>query len=241
MLESYLYARDKFLSRDPATNTIKPFQMYPALASIHFAPLSDPTLYASTHERASFWSAKSFYGIDVSALQPDAIGHVFGQTVVGGVEPRALMAPHCSFDIDFTTVSIEALREFTVPLQWTISATGVCHGLAAWFDVQFLGSFKCIQLSTAPDCPRTHWHQVRLLFRNPLALNRGQILSGEAHFLANAHRSYNINVCLALPDESLAMEQSFALHDQQYANMSLTEGLSADFNLDYLNLYPTQI
>jgi hypothetical protein len=52
------------------------------------------------------------------------------------------------------------------------------HGFAGWFDLDFCGSTETVHFSTAPECPGTHWYQCRLLFREPLAVNRGQTVTG---------------------------------------------------------------
>lgn len=245
MLESFLVARDKWLKPTLLNGQEKfyaPSQIFPSTSTIHFSPFSDPTLYANIHEKTMFWESKNFFGVDLSALHGASVGQFFGQPIVGGVEPKSMMAEASPFDIRFTEVSgPESLHEFTVPLNFSIDATGICHGLAAWFDVEFLGSAKSIILSTAPSSPRTHWHQVRLVFRNPLALNRGQTLSGSARFRVNEHRSYDIEVEMAVNGSSVSVKQTFFLNDQQYWNLAQQPLISDDFNLDYLSLYPSAL
>ena len=60
--------------------------------------------------------------------------------------------------IDFNTVSIDELQYFEIPFSFPISKTGIIHGMAGWFDIQFKGSQDVIVLSTAPDAPLTHWY-----------------------------------------------------------------------------------
>ena len=68
------------------------------------------------------------------------------------------------------------------------------HGIASWFDVVFNGSEHVVVLSTAPSSPGTHWYQCRLLFENPLAVNKGQQVSGKIVMDVNDNKSYNIKV-----------------------------------------------
>jgi hypothetical protein len=58
------------------------------------------------------------------------------------------------------------------------TTTALMHGFAGWFDLDFCGSTETVHFSTAPECPGTHWYQCRLLFREPLAVNRGQTVTG---------------------------------------------------------------
>lgn len=236
MLESFLVARDRFLR--PAGAAVQPAQMYPAGGEICFAPFSDAQLYAVTHDKARFWKTRDFYGIDLSALRQAALDHYFGQAIVSGVDPKMLLAAPAGLPLCFATLPVAGLRAFAVPLDFAVDTTGICHGLAAWFDVAFLGACPAA-LSTAPAAPRTHWHQVRLLLRNPLALNRGQRLTGTARFTANGERSYTIDLELGLAQEpAVVIRQTFQLHDQVYWNLGGETGLPDTFNMDYLGLYP---
>lgn len=67
--------------------------------------------------------------------------------------------------IDFTSVSVEELLYFEIPFSFPIHKTGIIHGIAGWFDIQFRGNSEVIVLSTAPDAPLTHWYQCRMLFK----------------------------------------------------------------------------
>lgn len=87
-------------------------------------------------------------------------------------------------------MSIDELKEFIIPFSWTMSFTGVIHGIASWFDIT-LGDRV---LSTSPHLERTHWHQIRLLIKDPLAVNVGDVVNGQIHFKVNSMRSYDINL-----------------------------------------------
>ncbi len=63
--------------------------------------------------------------------------------------------------VDFRTVTKEQIQDITIPFTWVAQYTGLVHGIGAWFDIN-LGGYI---LSTAPHAEKTHWHQVRLLFK----------------------------------------------------------------------------
>ena len=88
------------------------------------------------------------------------------------------------------------------------------HGLAGWFDINFLGTDKSFVLTTAPDLPGTHWYQCRLLFREPLAINRGQEVHGTLHFVANDKFSYDISMKANIAGTTVQTENLIHLHDQ---------------------------
>lgn len=241
MIESYIEARDRWLrpfAHDDETGApiFSASQMFPSSGTIFLAPFSDAALYASTKERVKFWESRDFFGVKLSPLASRAKSQYFSQPIVGGVDPNTLMAGAVSYEFPFYSITKADLQSFEIKLDFQAAATGVCHGLAGWFDVAFAGSNgQVIDLSTAPNKERTHWHQVRFLFRNPLALNRGQRLSGLASFKVNDQRSYDIDVELFIEGADLSVRQSFALHDQQYWNLN---GIQTTTNLDYLSIYP---
>lgn len=253
MIESFLYARKHWLKPSIPNAEFSPSQMYPSKGSIYFVPFSDSSLYASIHAKTSFWEDSNFHGIDLTSLKTRVIDHVFSQPIVGGVDPKSLLSAAVEVELSFLTTDPKDLHDFKVPLDFTVDTTGICHGIAGWFDVHFFGGLNVNSptncknsltvLSTAPEQPRTHWHQVRLVFKNPIALNRGQRLLGHARFTVNDQRSYNIVVQLevdGLTMPAVSIEQHFNLHDQQYWNLDAIPSVH-DINLDYYSLYPTSL
>ena len=84
---------------------------------------------------------------------------IFIFTYVGGFNAEDLLSNFRTVHtIDFNTVSIDELQYFEIPFSFPISKTGIIHGMAGWFDIQFKGSQDVIVLSTAPDAPLTHWY-----------------------------------------------------------------------------------
>lgn len=80
--------------------------------------------------------------------------------------------------IDFTSVTLPELQQFTIDFHFRIDKTGsklhytllrsrsiaMMHGFGCWFDINFIGSNATVVLSTAPDQPGTHWYQVSEIF-----------------------------------------------------------------------------
>jgi histone-arginine methyltransferase CARM1 len=99
-------------------------------------------------------------------------------------------------------MKIDDLLKFSVNLKFKISKACVVHGIATWFDTVFNGSTHQVVLSTNPRNSTTHWYQVRLLLKEPIALNKNQILKGKITFTANKFQSYNIE--LELKADSLS-------------------------------------
>lgn len=55
------------------------------------------------------------------------------------------------------------------------------------------GSQSTTYMSTSPYSTPTHWQQVRFLFREPLAVNKGQRIQGKILCEVNDFRSYTLN------------------------------------------------
>ncbi|KAJ2776921.1 hypothetical protein H4R18_005423 [Coemansia javaensis] len=214
MLESFVYARDKFLRPGGA--------MLPSSGTIHLAPLCDSALWLETITKARFWQTTRFYGVDLNPYFELAFDEYFSAPVVGTFGPRSLMSDSAQHTIDFHTVTLPDLKSFTIPVEWHINYTGVMHGVGGWFDLAFVPPASALRpgtaahptyMSTSPSSPMTHWQQVRLLLKQPLAVNAGQVVRGTIHMEANIERSYTISARLISldPAESAAIATDEAL------------------------------
>lgn len=85
-----------------------------------------------------------------------------------------------------------------IPLEFHTTQTGICHGLAFWFDVEFAGSSQQLILSTGPTSPLTHWYQVRCLLHEPIFVKQGQVLTGRTLLVANKRQSYDVTIDLQI-------------------------------------------
>ncbi|WFC97045.1 type I protein arginine methyltransferase [Malassezia brasiliensis] len=214
MCESFLEARDRFLKPGGA--------LFPRTGTLCFSLLSDARLWQEVHTRGEWWNTSNFYGVDLTPFVGASRAEAFASPVVGCFSPMhivgaqtdaataALVCPEDAVNrylVDFSTVSLEDLRTFDVPIAFDcVTEPVVVHGLGAWFDLSFLQPGEegdeaagMGGMTTSPFAPATHWAQVRLLFAEPLALNRGQCVLGTLHFSANASRSYDIRAELHVP------------------------------------------
>lgn len=210
MLESYVIARNRFLKNDGI--------MMPSTGSILLAPFTDEQVYKDQLTKIEFWNCKDFYGIDLTPALGKANVEYFSQPVVGYVPSSSLISSQRTVHtIDFNSVSCSELQKFTIPFSFRVDRTSIMHGIAGWFDINFIGTEEVIQLSTAPDCPGTHWYQCRMLLHEPLAINRGQCISGMLQFEANDKYSYNIDMTVNLDGTAISSTNRIHLHDQLYS------------------------
>ncbi|XP_057858575.1 probable histone-arginine methyltransferase CARM1 isoform X2 [Cryptomeria japonica] len=189
MLESYVIARDRFLS--PVG------KMFPTIGRIHMAPFSDEYLYVEIANKALFWQQQNYYGVDLTPLHGSAFQGYFSQPVVDAFDPRMLIAPAIYHTIDFTKVKEEELYEIDIPLNFTASIGTRVHGLACWFDVLFNGSAVQRWLTTAPGAPTTHWYQLRCVLSQPIYVMAGQTITGRLHMVAHSAQSYTMYLTMS--------------------------------------------
>lgn len=209
MLESYAIARDRFLKPGGL--------MMPTTGSIILAPLTDDTLYKEQLAKIQFWNCSDFYGVDLTATLEAAQKQYFSQPVVGNFSSSSLISlSRTVHEIDFNQVTCEELQDFTINFSFTIDTTAIMHGIGGWFDINFIGSKETVCLSTSPDCPGTHWYQCRLLLGDPIAVNKGQSISGSLHFIANEKFSYYIDMDVQLDGTTIRSQNRINLHDQMY-------------------------
>ncbi|XP_073219804.1 probable histone-arginine methyltransferase 1.3 isoform X2 [Cicer arietinum] len=189
MLESYVIARDRFL-----TPTGK---MFPGVGRIHMAPFTDEYLFIEIANKALFWQQQNYYGVDLTPLHGTAFQGYFSQPVVDAFDPRLLIAPPMFHVLDFTKMKEEELYEIDIPLRFIASVGTRVHGLACWFDVLFNGSTVQRWLTTAPGSPTTHWYQLRCVLSQPIYVMAGQEITGRLHLIAHNAQSYTIYLTLS--------------------------------------------
>jgi histone-arginine methyltransferase CARM1 len=231
MMESFLAARDRFLSPSLQTGCLSRKQMFPSTGNLWLAPFSDVHLYGDAAQRTAFWNNSNFFGVDLRCLEPSAQEGQFSQVIVGPIDSKTLLGPATPKALDFTQMPIEELVELNLPISLEVQSTGIMHGIAGWFDVSFEGSNQSHTLSTSPFCETTHWYQARFLLSNPLAVNKGQHLVGQMRFQANAQRSHYVVLEVQVKGSDLVRKQRFQMQDQQYWNLTgiTTEGVSKEF------------
>jgi len=211
MLESYASARQRFLKPGGL--------MMPTTGSIILAPITDDALYKEQLAKVAFWATDDFYGINLTPALGAAQTEYFSQPIVGYFPSSSIISPHRTcHTIDFSLVNPEELHKFDIPFKFKIDQTVIMHGLGGWFDINFLGNTEHVKLSTAPDCPGTHWYQCRLLFKDPVAVNKGQTIIGSLQFTANEKFSYFVEMHAAIEGTSPQIESTnrVNLHDQSY-------------------------
>jgi hypothetical protein len=76
---------------------------------------------------------------------------------------------------------------------------GIIHGYAMCFDAIFKGSEQFVTLQTGPNSPATHWYQTRLLLKEPLGVNKGQLVQGYLKMRANTEQTFDVTLSAEIP------------------------------------------
>ena len=195
MIESYLIARDRFMRRNRAgASNISVGRMFPGAGRVHCSPFGDETLWSEIRDKAHFWLADDFYGIDLTPLREEALKAYYRQCTVDAFDPELLLARPASFTWDWMALKAKDLEALEFPLKFTCEKSGTMHGFAAWFDVLFEGSGSRRWLSTAPGLPTTHWFQMRFVFQRPMTVVAGQVVSGVMRMVAGDNQSYMVSI-----------------------------------------------
>lgn len=235
MIESFLFARNQFLKPELLNS---PESLFPGSGTIFLAPFTDSSMFADFKTRSKFWKTESFYGVDLSSMQSICEEQIFRQPVVGGFDPKSLLidienSVEKKFNFyDTESTNQNSLKDIVIPFSFVSKFTGIIHGISGWFNVSFLEGIK---LETGPNHQRTHWQQCRFFLRKPIAINSGQSFSGTFRMVANEERSYNVTIDGGLNEEIRTHGEVFALHEQQYFNLSSVQ--YPEVANEYYNLY----
>jgi len=200
MLDSVLYARDKYLKDDGL--------MVPSHMNMWIAPVSDQE-YVTDH--VAFW--RDVYGFDMKAMQAgihdDALVlHMPASTICA--EPY----PFLQLELHTTTVKdLTFKKKWEGKLKMNIDSL---DGFCIWFDTFFMPNREDVvpidakaeewekkgtkgnAFTTGPNGKETHWKQGVLLVDNlkqePLGRREGQVLVGEVEYEVPEDNSRALNV-----------------------------------------------
>jgi protein arginine N-methyltransferase 3 len=205
MLDSVLYARDRYLKPDGL--------MVPSHCTMHLAPLSDQEWIS---DNISFW--KDVYGFDMTSMMEKIyddtlIRHPNKDTIVGRTpddQPFKIL--------DLHTVTTAEL-DFSAKVEFTLTKDiDNLDGFCTWFDTLFLQSRndsiptgmlrgikpqqtdqdKTVFFTTGPFGPETHWRCGVLMIdateKDDMALKQGTLIQANVTFNKNKHAKRNLNI-----------------------------------------------
>lgn len=166
MLNSILYARDKWLNKQTGL-------LFPDKCQLYICGIEDKKY---RDEKINWWY--NVYGFDMSCIRKVAIK----EPLVDSVDNRQVMTTHYLLqEFDLQTARVEDLS-FTANFALDAIRNDYIHALVAYFTVEFSKCHKYCGFSTGPDAPYTHWKQTLFYFdhdEEDIMMQKGEKLTGQ--------------------------------------------------------------
>eukprot|EP01129_Flabellula_baltica_P006043 TRINITY_DN222_c0_g3_i1.p1 TRINITY_DN222_c0_g3~~TRINITY_DN222_c0_g3_i1.p1 ORF type:complete len:342 (-),score=75.98 TRINITY_DN222_c0_g3_i1:28-1053(-) len=177
MLSSVIVARNKFLKEGGL--------IFPDKANLFVSMIEDS---AYKREKIEFWD--NVYGFDYSCIKPIA----YREPLVDIVDMEALISNSCCvYSVDIYTVQAEDL-EFEVEWECTFNENDMCHGMIAWFDIEFSACHVPVRFSTAPYSKSTHWKQTVFYLEQDIKVVEGDSINGVLKVSLNEENPRDLDI-----------------------------------------------
>lgn len=170
MLESVLYARDKWLNKKTGI-------MMPDKCSMYLTAIED---HHYMNEKMNFWD--DVYGFDMTRIKKIAIS----EGLVDTVDPRQICTKHCKLiDFDLYTITKEDAGKFKVDYQLKVTRKDYIHAVVLYWTCEFTKCHRFTGFSTSPTERYTHWKQTVFYLNQTLTVNPGEELKGSLYCYQN--------------------------------------------------------
>ncbi|KAM0752473.1 S-adenosyl-L-methionine-dependent methyltransferase [Meredithblackwellia eburnea MCA 4105] len=179
MLDSVLYARDKYL--------VPGGLMFPDEATMFLAAIEDQDY---KEEKIGFWD--DVYGFDYSVIKEIALK----EPLVDTVDLKSVVTNPCKIaTFDLLTVTKEELA-FSAPFKLIATRNDYVHAILGWFDVSFRACHKAVSFSTGPHAKYTHWKQTVLYLGDMVTLKANDTIDGNISIKPNASNPRDLDIVL---------------------------------------------
>nr|CAB3453203.1 unnamed protein product [Digitaria exilis] len=179
MLNTVLYARDKWLAEDGV--------VLPDRCSLHLTAIEDAEY---KEDKIEFWN--NVYGFDMSCIKKQAMM----EPLVDTVDANQIVT-NCQL---LKTMDISKMTpgdaSFTVPFKLTAERNDYIHALVAYFNVSFTMCHKLMGFSTGPRSKTTHWKQTVLYLEDVITICEGETLTGSMTVTPNKKNPRDIDIKL---------------------------------------------
>jgi len=161
MLDSVLWARDKWMAKDGL--------MFPDRAVLYLTAIEDEEY---KHEKLGFWD--NVYGLKMSCLKKWAKM----EPLVDYVPQKALVTNDCPvLDLDLQTCTVKDL-DFSSEYTLTAFKTDYVHAYVSWFETYFSHGKIPVKLSTSMELKGTHWKQAVFYVDDEIPIKKGEKIKG---------------------------------------------------------------
>lgn len=178
MLESVLFARDKWLAKDGL--------LFPDKCDMYVCTIEDRQY---KEDKINWWD--NVYGFNMKRIQKVALT----EPLVDTVDQKQVNSTHCRIhSINLYTVTKEDLTQFEVDYQIKIGRNDYVHALVLYWTAEWTKCHTFTGFSTAPNCPYTHWKQTVFYLNDALTVNKGEILSGKFRLAQNSSNKRDLDI-----------------------------------------------
>lgn len=179
MLDSVLFARDKWLAKDGL--------LFPDKATMYMCGIEDAD-YKS--QKIEFWN--NVYGFNMSCIRED----VMKEPLVDICNPNQVITETTPFfTIDLYTVQLKDL-DFETAFKVSFSQQNYLHALVAFFDVEFTKCHTRTGFSTGPHSKYTHWKQTVFYLDEELAVEPNTTITCNIKVTRNTKNPRDIDIKL---------------------------------------------
>jgi len=161
MLDSVLYARDKWLAPDGL--------MFPDRATMYICAIEDRQY---KDDKINWWD--DVYGFDMSCIRSVALQEPLVDVVDRN---RVVTSPALIKEIDIQTCTKDDIP-FDSPFTLQIKRNDYAQALVTFFNIEFTKCHKRIGFSTAPEAPYTHWKQTVFYLGDCITAKKGEEIYG---------------------------------------------------------------
>ncbi|XP_046402124.1 protein arginine N-methyltransferase 1-B isoform X1 [Ischnura elegans] len=181
MLDTVLYARDKWLKPDGL--------MFPDKATLFVCGIEDRQY---KDEKINWWD--DVYGFDMSSIRKVAIS----EPLVDVVDPKQVVSDACMLkEVDLYTVQ-KADLSFQAPFHLQVRRNDYIQALVTFFNIEFSKCHKRIGFSTAPEAPYTHWKQTVFYFDDYLTVRKGEEIYGVFSMRPNERNNRDLDFTIEI-------------------------------------------
>lgn len=181
MLDTVLYARDKWLKSDGL--------LFPDRCSLYVCGIEDRQY---KDEKINWWT--DVYGFNMSAIRKTAIN----EPLVDVVDPKQVVTSHAQLiEIDLYTVKKSDL-DFKADFQLICKRNDYMQALVTFFTVEFTKCHKKLGFSTSPDSQYTHWKQTVFYLDDYLTVKTNESIYGTFEIKPNAKNNRDLDIKLKL-------------------------------------------
>ncbi|KAK6635235.1 Protein arginine N-methyltransferase 1 [Polyplax serrata] len=181
MLDTVLYARDKWLKEDG--------MLFPDRVTLFVIGIEDRQY---KDEKINWWD--DVYGFDMSPIRKVAIS----EPLVDVVDPKQVVTNASLLkEVNLYTVTKEDL-EFTAPFHLEARRNDYIQALVTFFNVEFTKCHKRTGFSTAPEAPYTHWKQTVFYFDNYVTVKKKEEIIGVFSMKPNARNNRDLDFTITL-------------------------------------------